>query len=171
MISAFYQISLILLSTIIQGCFCQMNMTRTNQIVEESSLDANAGTVRLIASPLEGADITWTDTAIENTAKSVGGVANAGNRDIFGSAASVSDSSLDIVNTATENEAISNRDNSVSGSQLVFSTIENGSSITESSSATRNEASIVGANANFPNPTAIAGTQTLTSSISGSNFS
>jgi len=96
--------------------------------------------------------------AADNTARTRGDVANAGNRFFTGGDVDISDSYVGIYDTSYDNFARSRRNTAVSGSQTVIANISD-SLVVKDTVADKNIARIT-RNPNTPVPQAIAGSQT-----------
>eukprot|EP01024_Parvocaulis_polyphysoides_P044529 TRINITY_DN410_c0_g1_i2.p1 TRINITY_DN410_c0_g1~~TRINITY_DN410_c0_g1_i2.p1 ORF type:complete len:484 (-),score=79.91 TRINITY_DN410_c0_g1_i2:86-1456(-) len=106
--------------------------------------------------------------ALDNNAKSVESLANAGSRLIFGRGSIVNESILNEATKSMVNVATSNQDKAIAGSQVVLDNVLN-SHVQQHALTYRNEASNVGADQNG-SVTAVSGSQFLVGNVDYSNI-
>eukprot|EP01026_Neomeris_dumetosa_P057322 TRINITY_DN52728_c0_g1_i3.p2 TRINITY_DN52728_c0_g1~~TRINITY_DN52728_c0_g1_i3.p2 ORF type:complete len:384 (-),score=30.53 TRINITY_DN52728_c0_g1_i3:15-1100(-) len=132
---------------------------RDGNVISTNDTTANAGNFRGIQNVTE--DIRQNNAAINNTASSISGLANAGDRTFFAGGESLGLVNINFAssNTAVNNVADSKLNSAISGTQMVANKV-NSSTFVENSVARNNEARVFGRRSEYE-PYAIAGSQTL----------
>eukprot|EP01026_Neomeris_dumetosa_P026649 TRINITY_DN2173_c0_g1_i10.p1 TRINITY_DN2173_c0_g1~~TRINITY_DN2173_c0_g1_i10.p1 ORF type:complete len:485 (-),score=57.76 TRINITY_DN2173_c0_g1_i10:527-1879(-) len=137
------------------------------QRVRTISEDAVAGTQWVFPNNSSGSGTVIT-VEDGNTAKSISGIANAGQRIIFGRGTSVTDSNVTHKSNISQNVATSNLNKAVGGFQMVVDNYVD-STINRQTSVSNNEASVIGVDSGV-DKTAVSGVQSLVTSVVGSSL-